>query len=108
MLILGVCLATASVRLLPGRAASEPGPDLSQRDPPTDAGREQPIDVSIPPLLDERALLEECRSAERRLSQIEGAWSATSPSIGDDWEPMILELHRRLDDLGERIDQGRP
>ena len=63
--------------------------------------------VVVMSLADERALLQDYRNVEDRISQIERTWSQSAIG-GDGLEATVSELDRRLDDLRRRIDRNLP
>jgi serine/threonine-protein kinase len=107
--IVGICVTVVWLALLPGNPKPSPQPNSA---PPAEtatvaAGQDnKPI---LPSLPDERTWREDCRSAGRRMSQIEREWSASPSTAGSDrWEPTVSELDRRLGDLRQRIDRALP
>ena len=107
--IVGLCLTVVSVHWWPSNATTR----LENRSPQTDrvAGTalEHSDAFSVGAILDERALQEDCRSARQRISQIEREWRQP-PSPADDvgWQSTVSRLHKRLDNLSQRIDQNMP
>jgi hypothetical protein len=72
-------------------------------------GNGLPVKSEIELLSDERPLAEACGNVGRRIVQIEQELSPSSPPADDAGVRLkTSELHRRLDDLGQRIDHNMP
>jgi eukaryotic-like serine/threonine-protein kinase len=70
---------------------------------------EQGNNFSIRSALDDRALWSDIETTREQISQIETEWTQNSSSgNGSDADSDISETHRRLDELGERIEQYLP
>jgi len=70
------------------------------------AGKHDP-DYAVQASLDERALQEECRTVRERISQVREKWYSSSSAVDETpWQATISGLHRRMDDLGQRIDHS--
>jgi serine/threonine-protein kinase len=60
-------------------------------------------------LLDEQAISDGCQDVHQRVSQIQREWSQSASPVGSTgWESAAAELQRRLDDLGQRIENNQP
>ncbi|MGO8748571.1 MAG: protein kinase domain-containing protein [Thermoguttaceae bacterium] len=109
IVIAGVCLTVVRFYWPSGNITTGPEPRIAEPDRTADATGDSHADVSIGPLLDERALDEDCRTMRQRMSQIERGWSESSPpGGGDGWESTVSDLQRRMDDLRQRIDRATP
>ena len=106
--VVSVCVATASQYWL----AKNAGDGLERRvrtSSPAAGGAEKSDNLSIQSALDDRALWRDIETTREQISQIESEWTQTSKSGGgSDADSEISETHRRLDALGERIEQDFP
>ncbi|MGO9110831.1 MAG: serine/threonine-protein kinase [Thermoguttaceae bacterium] len=108
--IVGLCLTVVFLLHRPPAGAKTGLENPNPRSADTaGAAVEHNNDSSVRESLDEQTLQENCLAVRQRISQIEGAWHESPLGADDrDWQSTVSGLHRRVNDLGQRIDRNSP
>jgi serine/threonine-protein kinase len=85
---------------LPDKSVTDERSVVTEPSQPTAQPHEQP-------LVDDETLYREIEQVRETISRFERDWSASS-RLQSPWEEEIPELHRQLERLSQRIDQGEP
>jgi len=105
--IVGLGLTVAFwLRWPPANTDTGPENRVSRPADIADAARAQNLDSSAQAIMDESALQESCQSVRQHISQVHDAWYTSSSVNETEWQSTIFQLHRRMDDLGQRIDRN--